>query len=331
LEAVGLDSLRVSVDHRFKSPIFRRQIVTSREILSITLKGKDQVDDQSCRYNRGEDMMNRGRVVLVLGVLISLIVCSPAVSQEFSSCIQIAGYLYKNINKDSFYVRISKLENAINLIESQKGNIQEKCDDGLTERTLFQFAQSKEEYSNKFRKGDEGRKNWSVKAAKEYRNYLDWFLGLPVDRQDSIICKLADGCDPKAPNFNEKRTRLLRFRIGAGVLKPMGDCYVKAGQPEQMIYEYGNCFNTYNRPDIFPDEAVAQWHQLLRTQPPFNRDLDEQGIRTFINNNSECKQRWVIFRSFLQAYIATISPGFEPQKNNWQNEDRRIAEWLSSS
>lgn len=251
-------------------------------------------------------------------------------AEPFKSCAEISSYLDRKIQFDNRYERYCALEKAIVLINSQCDNPEQKCDDRLTDRTFLKFAQVADDYAQKnFTANTKGREKWSLYAARAYHDYIDWFLTISSDRQTTLIAKLIN-VEPTDPNFEDKKRSWLRTRIG-GALRSVGNIYVREGKPEELINCYENCFDSNKRADIFANEVVGEWYKWLLAQPDYKITATHYQAKLLISQCPACKNRWALFKDFLDKFILTISDASYNIKEYWITESGRINEWVSSN
>lgn len=233
------------------------------------------------------------------------------------------------MNTDNHYSRVRNFERAVELVRSKNDDPAESCDDRLTDRTLFRYAQVVEEYSKTFTSNSEGSKNWALKAAYSYGEYVRWFLILSEDRKNNLICKLIQACSSEG--FEEKKRKWILTRLGGGALYNMSNSFIIAGKYESLITEHEKFFNEYQSIEIFPHESVKQWYKWLRAQPDFLIDRGDQEVSKVMTDCNLCRDHWINFDSFLGSYIPIIPETLVDLKDYWKNESRKVKEWLSSS
>src|SRR6185295_12842812 len=216
------------------------------------------------------------------------------------------------------YARIQKLESTVKTLDTMEGR---GCEDWVVERARWEYGRDLEAYSLTFPADSQALRSWSRKAADAYQSYIDWFLGLDQERQDRLIQSDSQR-SRSSSRFSEYRVRWILSRVGNAVVS-LGASFVRVRDQSNLLVQYERLGTS--AVEVFPEEAVKEWHKWLCALPDFKARRTPREIAKVTEEDPESADHWSDFQDFLERYLQ-LNPSV---RNRWIPIKRRISQWLA--
>ncbi len=241
------------------------------------------------------------RSVHLIAAAAMLAICLPSTASGFTTCASVADYVNTHRSFDAKLETVQTLHQAAQLVPPDSEPPDGPCADLLVYRVLWEYPNVAEHLGLSFPDGAEERTAWMVEAAEGYKRFVAWWLDLSVARQNKVIAHYVPDLNLASPDAAPERLRWLRKYVGKGLVS-LKAVLVHINDKQSVIETFEEV--SQRNAEVFPLEAVNEWHKWLVSLPDFKTTKGVAELRRLVSEQPDAKNHWLVFAKFRRRFIA---------------------------